>query len=414
MASANEFSFEEYKQLLNERFRPFALEVKEMRRKTGGNRKELGLFSLRKFKEGDLVFLNSPLASAVHRGRCATCWRSSPESPWCCEDHRKNVDPNLFDIPSDIRLAQRVQTAKDLPDNPKQKILATRIIDFQHSMYHKPTEVVRATQVEASNRNINVKVETLAKFQCNAFGATNFKSQAVASGVYLGAILNHSCDPNCVLTYESHGEFEDKIEIQAVRVIRPISKGEELVHSYLPLHDPKLLRQAKLHEIYGFHCECTRCANPKNAMDNLLHAPLTRKGEIAERIARKWLEAANEEEDLQKEYELVRKAANAISILPPTHFLSIACIRYLWQICQTKFDLHESLRLGKSLLAVYDLVSPQYYPEKIHVEFISNLISRQLGLDCNWKLLWKKAKVIYGKNSQICNLILDLQRESAI
>ena len=44
--------------------------------------------------------------------------------------------------------------------------------------------------------------EHLCRFQCNNFGITDDLLLPIGAGVYPnGALLNHSCDPNCVITY---------------------------------------------------------------------------------------------------------------------------------------------------------------------------------------------------------------------
>ncbi len=68
------------------------------------------------------------------------------------------------------------------------------------------------------------------------------------------SLLNHSCDPNVVRHYYSQNS--------AVRAIRTIRKGEELLDNY-GYHSavmPKEERQRKLHNQYYFHCSCTACS----------------------------------------------------------------------------------------------------------------------------------------------------------
>lgn len=92
----------------------------------------------------------------------------------------------------------------------------------------------------------------LHKFQCNNFGILDSLQFVIGHGVYpKGAILNHSCDPNCVLTYH-RGQ-------QVIRTIQPVKDGEELHHSYTDICQPTSIRQGHLLMIYGFQCACDRC-----------------------------------------------------------------------------------------------------------------------------------------------------------
>lgn len=92
----------------------------------------------------------------------------------------------------------------------------------------------------------------LNQFRFNNFGIQNSLQTVIAHGVFpVGAILNHSCNPNCILTYEG-GE-------QVIRTIRNVKKGEELFHSYTDICQPTSIRRERLKITYGFLCKCDRC-----------------------------------------------------------------------------------------------------------------------------------------------------------
>lgn len=80
----------------------------------------------------------------------------------------------------------------------------------------------------------------------------------IGAGVYgLLSLLNHSCDPNVVRHYYSN--------VGAVRAIRTIRKGEELLDNY-GYHYAVMTkedRQRKLHNQYYFHCQCQPCVSTK-------------------------------------------------------------------------------------------------------------------------------------------------------
>lgn len=56
-----------------------------------------------------------------------------------------------------------------------------------------------------------------------------------------GAALNHSCAPNCLLTYELE---KGKVPVQVVRAMQDIRAGEELTQSYVDLALPTWERKA--------------------------------------------------------------------------------------------------------------------------------------------------------------------------
>ncbi|KAG9483979.1 hypothetical protein GDO78_009735 [Eleutherodactylus coqui] len=65
------------------------------------------------------------------------------------------------------------------------------------------------------------------------------------------SLLNHSCDPNCVIIFE--GKFLH------LRTIKEIPQGEELTISYIDVKMPSHMRQLQLQRQYCFTCDCQRC-----------------------------------------------------------------------------------------------------------------------------------------------------------
>lgn len=112
-----------------------------------------------------------------------------------------------------------------------------------------------------------------ARFNTNNFGIFNDLHQVIGSGVYpMTAILNHSCCPNIILTYQpltpistsdptsaaaSHSKFPISQGVYCLS--HPSESGQELVHSYVDLCYPVLQRRRDIFESYNFNCECQRC-----------------------------------------------------------------------------------------------------------------------------------------------------------
>lgn len=92
-----------------------------------------------------------------------------------------------------------------------------------------------------------------AKYMCNAFEFDN-----KPSFLFTGTLLNHSCLPNVIF-----GEKDNGIVFMASRNIRI---GEEICDNYIDITLNKNDRRLQLKSQYGFICNCFRCQNDN---DNL-------------------------------------------------------------------------------------------------------------------------------------------------
>eukprot|EP01051_Picozoa_sp_SAG22_P002983 SAG22_NODE_139_length_18025_cov_4.352058_4_plen_1082_part_00 len=106
----------------------------------------------------------------------------------------------------------------------------------------------------------------LCQFQCNNFGVSTELLAAVGKAVFpAGALLNHSCAPNVVLSY-SLGEVEAgetprrRRPVMECRTLRHVAADEELCHNFIDIANPTVERRASLSRLYHFVCECERCA----------------------------------------------------------------------------------------------------------------------------------------------------------
>ena len=149
----------------------------------------------------------------------------------------------------------------------------------------------------------------LCAFQSNNFAITNGLMVSQGAGAYpLGALLNHSCEPNCAIVYEERnkGDRTDRrgkacldtgsagqpdefspdpssrysqsaTHVQTIRTLRAVKAGEELTHSYIDCAAVTSKRRAQLWDRYYFRCCCTRCVaeedtdpQPEEALERFL------------------------------------------------------------------------------------------------------------------------------------------------
>lgn len=191
----------------------------------------------------------------------------------------------------------------------------------------------------------------LCQMSCNNFSITDDLLQPVASGCFpVGALLDHSCDPNCVLMYEG--------TTQIVRAIRDIAPEEELTHSFIDLAAPTAVRRSKLQTQYFFTCRCALCGDAartaeRDAMlgDGTLHDVHVQAAELE---ARGDLEAACRALDSL----LPRLEAT----LPP-HTLTLLASRCLRHRIAIELGDHATAaRLCAAIVETYKAIYPPNHP----------------------------------------------------
>lgn len=105
----------------------------------------------------------------------------------------------------------------------------------------------------------------LCAFACNDFAIWDELLVSRGAGIYpLGALLNHSCEPNIVIYYEPHTHR------QIMRCIRRIRTGEQACHAYVDIAATSPTRRQKLENIYNFTCKCARCSQASDVLDDKL------------------------------------------------------------------------------------------------------------------------------------------------
>lgn len=105
-----------------------------------------------------------------------------------------------------------------------------------------------------------------ARFRSNNFGVMDELMNCVAVGIYpRAALLNHSCEPNCLLRYE----FTENGPHLSIIALKDIDADEELTHSYCDSTSPRAIRQRSLRAIHGFTCDCFACTIASHPTDQL-------------------------------------------------------------------------------------------------------------------------------------------------
>lgn len=114
---------------------------------------------------------------------------------------------------------------------------------------------------------VDVALDLVCSFDRNNFAISDDLLVPLAMAVYpTAALLNHSCAPNCVLSYgpvkgeTSLNAFSRKGNVlQTIRTTRDVLEGEELCHAYCETAMCTDARRLHLKDVYELQCECELC-----------------------------------------------------------------------------------------------------------------------------------------------------------
>lgn len=131
----------------------------------------------------------------------------------------------------------------------------------------------------------------------------------LGSGVYpFGALLQHSCVPNCLLSYVL--DQASGVYVQHVRLLTPLDDTGggplELTHSYVDTMTPLLPRHASLYGHYGFRCAC--CKSCEALRQHGYPPQIERQGQVAWALAQL---QEGKEEDMAQVLAILDKEAQA-------------------------------------------------------------------------------------------------------
>eukprot|EP00039_Didymoeca_costata_P007696 m.102834 g.102834 ORF g.102834 m.102834 type:complete len:396 (+) comp13787_c0_seq6:531-1718(+) len=254
------------------------------------------------------------------------------------EDHEteiKKLQPNLY---KQLCVTARLAIEKKIVPDSKQAVT------------EKGSEGV---DVEESHI-----IKLLCKFHCNNFGIVNHLIVAQGAGCYpFGALLNHSCAPNCVLMYDVDPQRGHCRQI--IRSIEYIKEGEEITHSYVDGIFGRSERQAQLSATYFFTCECPRCEREASNSTKLLFG----KECLVEWLVRQAKIHANQSQELLQ----LHHALVALLLEERNGLWDAQIIKYINNLldeCLVLGLLEQSATLLTWLLRGYENLYPTNHPLK--------------------------------------------------
>eukprot|EP00347_Sterkiella_histriomuscorum_P016768 403351926 len=114
-------------------------------------------------------------------------------------------------------------------------------------------KTAQSSNFEVNIDNFKLIVHLYFLSICNGFGIADNQMLRIGTGLYYPSnLLNHSCDPNCMVLFRGQTQF--------IVTCRPIEADEEITICYIDNGiSERIIRQQYLQEQYHFNCMCARC-----------------------------------------------------------------------------------------------------------------------------------------------------------
>ena len=108
---------------------------------------------------------------------------------------------------------------------------------------------------------------TVSKIVTNAFTICDGEGSSLGFGLYpSAAVVNHSCEPNLVQTFQ-YGGAETKPPSLLLTTCRSVADRDELCIAYTDITAPAQRRRETLLKSYKFTCRCSRCESAADGVD---------------------------------------------------------------------------------------------------------------------------------------------------
>ncbi|TMW68092.1 hypothetical protein Poli38472_007764 [Pythium oligandrum] len=217
---------------------------------------------------------NSPLKRCGGCRLVRYCSRTCQQSDWTHGGHGKEcaawtLIPTDNKAPETVLLVTRLASALFLTPAGDQAANEQVLVMPHHFDDHTPEkrgeflEMAQLVLLLLSRSKLNTNALSFeqlqdkyeaaiqllfARLNCNAFTICEGASQAsIGIGVFPeAALLNHSCDPNCVVSFVPKSEGKRPTVQLCIQVVQDVQEGDELTISYVELLESSKKRQLAL------------------------------------------------------------------------------------------------------------------------------------------------------------------------
>nr|XP_047909116.1 histone-lysine N-methyltransferase SMYD3 [Anser cygnoides] len=407
-----------------------------------------GLRSRRRVRPGELLYRAEPFAYVVSKellgGVCERCLRRNEHLHRCsqckvakyCGKSCQHVEEEthfrkMLQLPCEVLsfkevcgynkdlliicfslqlrqsvcVSERLYSFSDLQSNTEQ--LSEEMKDGLRHLAHTLQLYLKAEIEDASHLPAAIDFfQIFTKVTCNCFTISNGEMQDVGVGLYPSmSLLNHSCDPNCVIVFEGYQLL--------LRSVREIQIGEELTISYIESLMPTSERQKQLMRQYCFECDCHLCQDQEKDAEKL----------AGEECAWKEVkDAVNEVRYPKSKEEWEQVLARCQSLLssdtgplPDTNIYQLKMLDCAMDACINLEAWEQALCYGSRTLGPYRLYYPGFHPLRAvqlmrvgKLQYSQDMFPQALE---TLKQAYKIMKVTHGTDHSLMQTLMDLKEQ---
>ncbi|XP_075719021.1 histone-lysine N-methyltransferase SMYD3 [Rhinoderma darwinii] len=247
-------------------------------------------------------------------------------------------------------------------------------------------------------------LDYFCKLTCNSFTISDGEMQDVGVGLYPSmSLLNHSCDPNCVIVFE-----ETRLHL---RTVKEIPQGKELTISYIDVKTPSHMRQMQCERQYCFTCDCHRCMS-KDKDEDMLAGDEEASREMEHSLAT--LEELRSQDNLKEAFNLCKKLIDS-SHLPNNNIHQLKALDFAMDLCIHLEIWEEALQFALQTLEPYSLYYPNYHPVRAVQIMKVGKLQLHLGMFHEAMTTLKQAfeimKVTHGRDHLLTQNLVELLGE---
>ncbi|KAJ1459683.1 hypothetical protein M885DRAFT_510870 [Pelagophyceae sp. CCMP2097] len=332
-------------------------------------------------------------SGAAAKMRCGRCKRAYFCGPACQKrswpDHRHECgaasaadESDAVDVLLARRVARRLLAAEAAGAPPPRAAAAATAADVRAMVAWD--ERAHDAQDAAQDGDALVRSLVAAGRRANFCVADDLLHAVSAACCPLGALLNHSCDPNTVVAWTVDGGAD----VQHFIVTRSIAVGEELTHSYVDCGAPTAQRTAALAR-YGFSCVCKRCTAPWRDRDAKLEgsADLSTIADAEALRRNAELRARATAADGADELRLLDDALKCLGLVAPTHLALLETREALLHALLASSDFSGAADAAHAVAAAREAVYETRYHPRVALDWLTlHELAEVAGLEALRKL----------------------------